>query len=415
LHAERCVDVSRVKRATAEQIIADFKRRDALGGIPDECEVRDLIDLRGRLLAAIDARDATGRVLTALQKEYREALRSEPNDPAKLTDLTERGEQALGLQRRAAHDVLVLEREFEERTTASGCAPALYNKHLEEDLARAQSGKRREEPLIWDFSQQICRHFVSHITAKGIEKERVRLDDPDDALAYTLVLRALLSADQKEDLLTSAIREQEDDWLASRRPPESWMNGRALHEFVALTLRTRRGEYGHDQLPLPPEVLQEQVIEAKDERLRWFLLAAEQALEAATGELIPESVGMESRPDATDSPHPVAEHALPSASPPPRSTDGHLGQPTRDAAVLRRLLKARNRSQMAILRALSQPEVEWMGIQAIADGSGYGRRAIEVAGAKLRDLKPDALIATDLKNGYCLTRLGRDVARLLES
>jgi hypothetical protein len=329
LHAKRKEEVDRVASQTARHIIADFKRRDTLGGVPDEQEVLSLIDLRDRLRTAIGARNDADNLLIAIQNEYREASRTSAQGCAKLQEISTRGEAALAGHIRWRHEVVVLEREFEDRTTEAGCMPALYTTHLEEDLGRARSGKRRAEPEFWDISQQICRHFVTHITARGIAKNRVSLDEPDDALAYTLVVRALLSGDPKENLLAVAISEQEDEWLVARRGPASWVRGLPLHEFVALTLWPRREEQAHDQLPLPPEVLRERGIEAKDERLRWFLLAAEQALEAVTGIPVPDVPG-----NAADvvGPGVAAEHVRePWAAAVPSSTTEV--EPTSGAAI----------------------------------------------------------------------------------
>jgi hypothetical protein len=81
--------------------------------------------------------------------------------------------------------------------------------------------------------------------------------------------------------------------------------------------------------------------------------------------------------------------------------------------AIAKLAKSLKRPEIEILRVLAGPDVEWMNVKAIVEQTRYERRAIEEAGARLRDVHP-ALIDTHKRNGYRITTDGRKVACALD-
>jgi hypothetical protein len=315
-------EVADVSRATAQDIIDQDWERDVHGAPYDIRLIRRALHLRDGLRKAIYERSTQEQENRALRHQARAEVRE-----LEVAWRDQRASSAAGLQpghgfeesaelkklkqkwlpqlqdsdarveaARAESDRLSA--EFMNATKDARCFSLPFGDDLDRALIQAQSGERIAEAERWDIAMQIWRRFGGPIYQGGIRGERVVLARRDDAIAYTLLARALLSPEPSEDLLARELSELEDSRLRDRRGEPGVYRGLSTHKLASY-LVWPSGEGRIDvSLPIDPELRERLVILDEDPRLERFIAVAEVAYAAVTGESLPADGQMDVEQDA---------------------------------------------------------------------------------------------------------------------
>lgn len=399
-------------REVAARIVTRAMERESILGVPNQRLASQAIKSRERLRGAYLARTASAQRVQAMRREARvEMAAAKAKGKKALKRCQDRwkprfvSEEAKWgrLVERVVRRELVLGR----RASRVGCAAYIDSKDLDDALDRAQRGIRRHPAEGWDPATEVFRYFGWKLNDGGIGDEGIvdqcmRLDTRDDAMAFTFYLRAMLSEDPADDLISRALREIEDLGLVVQRAQPSMFSGLSVHELATHLHSPSRRNTERWSGPMSPKEAELAAVRDSYDRLEWFLLAAEQAIEAVTGKSY---VAV-----ATKTPATATISAWPSAAP---SAEPRQSQPPDDPQleVLRRRLVERD---VKVLLALAKEPTSWLSVQQIAQKTYMSTRTVETAGKTLRELKPTPLIETDRKQGYRLLDRGVDVAGFLE-
>jgi hypothetical protein len=243
LHAEEGgANSARVAHQVAAQIVTDFKAREASRGVPNVSLVSAAIEARKELTDAYQERSALEELVGCAYGKASQELETarHPDEEAIelcFAELDRRIATANQKLARLAEKLEVLEVQFRSRAHAAGCNAHIYSRELDDILELARRGERRLPAEEWDVSTEVFRRFGWTIGPDGVIDERITLDAPDDALAYTLFLRAVLSKDPDDDLISRAIHEAEGDELVARRAPPGDFKGLSVPAFAELVPR----------------------------------------------------------------------------------------------------------------------------------------------------------------------------------
>jgi len=371
LHSgELADDVARVTNKVAHEIVRDYWKRDAerapldVGLISEAIKARNgvrrlhqterdfipqITEARARLKRVERlgpfAKEGQGRGDVA--KRYRVALMRSTKGLAK------RLKRRDGLRQRIAEK----EVKFFNAVRVARCEDDLYGDALEQARRTARAwarkyaivGAHEESPGSdegmsterWHIPTMIWRRFGGALQPDGLRDARVLLDPTDEAMAYTLFVRAAVSPDGADDLIAAALRDRETDELRSRSSGVTKVRGRTTHEHVSRVLSPSLG--GRLERTEPPSFtdVERAVILDSDNRLEWLLAAGEEAAEALDLEM---SVGIpEEAPVVT--PVTQAPEVTPVAQmPAERATKSQYR-----AETLRRLIRVLGRGEVKYL------------------------------------------------------------------
>lgn len=173
----------------------------------------------------------------------------------------------------ARHAVLApIESELQRASDAAETTGVPYARDLWCDVARARIGIRRQRPVPWNRTQAIVRQF-----ATVVQHPPARILTANESNEWLLLIRATLSDDAGDDLLSGALASLEQGAGLSDRVGVPWerlgfvgpMTPRRLLPLCVDTDSALDRRHRHS-LPAPPEVLQAERLENElriDERL----------------------------------------------------------------------------------------------------------------------------------------------------